>query len=249
MKNTIFFADLKEGSGKTLLNKLDSLLDHMDLKGKIREKDFVAIKLHFGEKGNTGFVRPHLLRKIVDRVKQFKGKPFLTDTNTLYTGTRSEAVSHLTTASEHGFSLENIGIPVMISDGLRGRNYMEAPVAGKHFRKVKVASDISDCDSMLALNHITGHILTGVGGAIKNVGMGCSSRRGKRGRRENSQPLEARRASSNDLPCIGWTSRRVIIRRIAQSQGQISKISARNRLTPLLRRTSSVPADTMVEPV
>src|SRR4030043_1931953 len=120
MKSPVFFSDLKVESGKTLLNKLDILLDCADLKEKIREKDFVAIKLHFGEKGNTAYIRPIFLRKVVDRVKQYKGKPFLTDTNTLYVGTRSEAVSHLTTAFENGFTDSVVNAPILIGDGLRG---------------------------------------------------------------------------------------------------------------------------------
>ncbi len=102
-KSKVFFSDMKVVSGKPLLDKLDALLDGVDLRGKVREKDLVAIKLHFGEKGNTAYVRPIFLRRIVDRVKESKGKPFLTDTNTLYIGTRSEAISHLTTAFQMDF--------------------------------------------------------------------------------------------------------------------------------------------------
>ncbi|MGZ3570053.1 MAG: DUF362 domain-containing protein, partial [Thermodesulfobacteriota bacterium] len=104
MKCPVYFSDLKVESGKTLLDKLDILLDRANLGGKIREKDLVAVKLHFGEKGNTAYVRPIFLRRVVDRIRQYRGKPFLTDTNTLYTGSRSEAVSHLITAFENGFT-------------------------------------------------------------------------------------------------------------------------------------------------
>src|SRR5512136_50222 len=103
MKSQVFFADLRS-SGKELLVKLDVLLGRADLKGKIREKDLVAIKLHFGEKGNTAFIRPLFIRRVVEQVRRYKGKPFLTDTNTLYSGARNEAVSHLTIAYQHGFA-------------------------------------------------------------------------------------------------------------------------------------------------
>jgi len=63
MKSPVFFSDLKVEVGKTLLDKLDILLDRADLQGKIKEKDLVAIKLHFGEKGNTAYVRPIFLRR------------------------------------------------------------------------------------------------------------------------------------------------------------------------------------------
>ena len=58
MKSDVFFSDLKVGFGKTLLDKLAVLLDRANLRGKINEKDLVALKLHFGEKGNTAFIRP-----------------------------------------------------------------------------------------------------------------------------------------------------------------------------------------------
>jgi len=56
---------------------------------------------------------------------------------------------------------------------------VEVEIKKKHFSKVKIACDIADCDSLLILTHITGHIMTGFAGAIKNLGMGCASRRGK----------------------------------------------------------------------
>src|SRR5512139_1833126 len=148
MKSSIFFSDLKGKSGKTLLDKLDILLDRAGLKGKIREKDLVAIKLHFGEKGNTAYVRPIFLRRIVDRVKQYNGKPFLTDTNTLYMGTRSEAVSHLTTAFENGFTESVVNAPILIADGLRGNSGIEVRIDQPIFKTVSIAREIYMADTL-----------------------------------------------------------------------------------------------------
>jgi len=188
MKSQVFFADLKMGSGKTLFDKLDILLDRMNLKEKIREKDLVAIKLHFGEKGNTGFVRPVFLQKIVGRVKQRKGKPFLTDTNTLYTGARSEAISHLTTAYEHGFTESVVGAPLVIADGLRGNSAIKVRIDKPIFKTVSIAHEIYMADSLICVTHFTGHELSGFGGALKNLGMGCSSREGKLSQHSNISP-------------------------------------------------------------
>jgi uncharacterized Fe-S center protein len=188
MKSQVFFADLKMGSGKTLFDKLDILLDRTNLKGKIREKDLVAIKLHFGEKGNTGFVRPVFLQKIVGRVKQRKGKPFLTDTNTLYTGARSEAISHLTTAYEHGFTESVVGAPLVIADGLRGNSAIKVRIDKPIFKTVSIAHEIYMADSLICVTHFTGHELSGFGGALKNLGMGCSSREGKLSQHSNISP-------------------------------------------------------------
>ena len=210
MKSTVFFADLKEGSGKTPLNKLDSLLDHADLKGKIREKEFVAIKLHFGEKGNTGFVRPHFLRKIVDRVKQFKGKPFLTDTNTLYTGTRSEAISHLITAYENGFTESVVGAPLVIADGLRGNSAVKVRIDKLLFKTVSIAHEIYMADTLICVTHFTGHELSGFGGALKNLGMGCSSREGKLSQHSNISPKVKTKACKGCELCLGWCPQEAI---------------------------------------
>jgi uncharacterized Fe-S center protein len=188
MKSSVFFSDLKVESGKTLLDKLDILLDRADLKGKIREKDLVAIKLHFGEKGNTAYIRPIFLRRVVDRVKQYKGKPFLTDTNTLYRGTRSEAVSHLTTAFEHGFTESVVNAPILIADGLRGNSAVKVRIDKPIFKTVSIAREIHMTDVLIAVTHFKGHELSGFGGALKNLGMGCSSREGKLSQHSNISP-------------------------------------------------------------
>jgi len=188
MKSNVFFADLKVGSGKTLFDKLDTLLDRTDLKGKIREKDFVAIKLHFGERGNTAFVRPIFLRKIVDWVKQCQGKPFLTDTNTLYTGARSETISHLTTAYEHGFTESVVGAPLVIADGLRGNSAIKVRIDKPIFKTVSIAHEIYMADVLISVAHFKGHELSGFGGALKNLGMGCASREGKLSQHSNISP-------------------------------------------------------------
>ena len=188
MKSNVFFSDLKVSSEKTLHHKLDILLDRAHLKEKIREKDLVAIKLHFGERGNTAFVRPIFLRKIVDRIKQFKGKPFLTDTNTLYTGARSEAISHLTTAYEHGFTESVVGAPLLIADGLRGNSAMKVRIDKPLFKTVSIAHAIYMADALITVTHFKGHELSGFGGALKNLGMGCSSREGKLSQHSNISP-------------------------------------------------------------
>ncbi len=179
MKSSVFFSDLKVESRKTLLDKLGVLLDRADVKSKIREKDLVAIKLHFGEKGNTAFVRPIFLRRIVDQVKELQGKPFLTDTNTLYTGTRSEAVSHLTTAFENGFTESVVNAPILIADGLRGNSSIRVRIDKPIFKTVPIAHALYMADALITVTHFKGHGLSGFGGALKNLGMGCSSREGK----------------------------------------------------------------------
>ena len=204
MKSPVFFSDLRVESKKTLLDKLDILLDRADLKGKTHEKDLVAIKLHFGEKGNTAFVRPIFLRRVVDRVKQYKGKPFLTDTNTLYIGTRSEAVSHLTTAFENGFTESVVNAPVLIADGLRGNSAMKVRIDKPIFKTVSIAREIYMADVLITVTHFKGHELSGFGGALKNLGMGCSSREGKLSQHSNISPQVKGKACKGCEICLSW---------------------------------------------
>ena len=217
MKSPVFFSDLKVESGKTLLDKLDILLDRVDLKGKIREKDLVAIKLHFGEKGNTAYVRPIFLRRVVDRVKQYKGKPFLTDTNTLYIGTRSEAVSHLTTASENGFTESVVNAPILIADGLRGNSTMKVRIDKPIFKTVSIAHAIYMADVLIAVTHFKGHELCGFGGVLKNLGMGCSSREGKLSQHSNISPKVKGKNCKGCERCLSWCAQEAISMRAPQS--------------------------------
>jgi uncharacterized Fe-S center protein len=210
MKSPVFFSDLKVESGKTLLDKVDILLDRADLKGKIREKDLVAIKLHFGEKGNTAFVRPIFLRRVADRVKQYKGKPFLTDTNTLYRGTRSEAVSHLTTAFENGFTESVVNAPIVIADGLRGNSAVKVRIDKPIFKTVSIAREIYMTDVLITVTHFKGHELSGFGGVLKNLGMGCASREGKLSQHSNISPQVKKKVCKGCESCLVWCAQEAI---------------------------------------
>jgi uncharacterized Fe-S center protein len=210
MISPVFFSDLKVEPGKTLLDKLDILLDRADLKGKIREKDLVAIKLHFGEKGNTAYVRPIFLRRVVDRVKQYKGKPFLTDTNTLYTGARSEAVSHLNTAVENGFAESVVNAPILIADGLRGNSAVKVRIDKPIFKTVSIAREIYMTDALITVTHFKGHELSGFGGALKNLGMGCASREGKLSQHSSISPKVDRKACKGCETCLSRCAQQAI---------------------------------------
>jgi len=210
MKSDVFFADLKAG-GKTLLHKLDALLDRTDLKGKIKERDLVAIKLHFGEKGNTAFVRPLFLRRVVDRVKQYKGKPFLTDTNTLYRGMRQEAISHMTTAFENGFAYSVVNAPILIADGLRGNSATKVRIDKPILKTVSIAHAISTADALIGVTHFTGHELCGFGGALKNLGMGCASREGKLSQHSNISPRVKEKVCNGCKRCLATCAREAIM--------------------------------------
>jgi len=179
-KSVVWFAPLRSAKKLSLVKRVGKLLESAGLKDAIAEGDLVAIKLHFGEEGNTGFVQPVFLREVVHRVKKAGGNPFLTDANTLYSGKRKNAVDHLTTAIHHGFAYATVEAPVIIADGLDGREACDVPIVGfKHFESVRIGSAAVHADAMVAVTHVKGHEATGFGGALKNVGMGLGCRSAK----------------------------------------------------------------------
>ena len=180
MKAKVFFAKAQKGETlESVRQKTLWPLDNAGLKKIVRKDALVAIKLSFGEEGNTGHIDAKHARIVADRIKELKGKPFFTDTNTLYKGMRMDAIDHANLAHEHGFRPEVCGAPVIIADGLRSGSDHEVKVAGKHFKAVKIARACADADAMVVLSHMTGHMVSGFGCAIKNIGMGCATRSGK----------------------------------------------------------------------
>ncbi len=179
MKSSVYFMDLRTSPKANLFAKLENLLNAADFSKTFKKRDLVAVKLHFGELGNIAFIRPVYIRKIVEMIKKSGGNPFLTDANTLYAGTRSDTPSHLTTAIQNGFAYAVVEAPLVIADGLRGRTEVPVKVEGKHIETAYIGTEIMEADAYISVAHFKGHELSGFGGAIKNTGMGCASRRGK----------------------------------------------------------------------
>ena len=179
-RSKVYMTDLRCRPGVSLLNKLEKLMRTAGI-GEINfERKLVAIKMHFGEPGNLAFLRPNYAKVVADVVKSLGGVPFLTDCNTLYPGRRKNALEHLDAAYENGFSPLSTGCQVIIGDGLRGNDDVEVPVEGaEYIQTAKIGKAIMEADVIISLSHFKGHEQTGFGGAIKNLGMGCGSRRGK----------------------------------------------------------------------
>ena len=179
-KAKVYFTDMKVPiNGQSLLVKLRKLI----LKAKIDDIDFknkfVAIKVHFGEEGNLSYLRHNYAKVLVDIIRERGGKPFLTDCGTLYPGGRKNALDHLDCAYLHGYFPMATGCHVVIGDGLKGTDDVCVPVKGEYVKEAKIGRAVMDADIVISLNHFKGHEMTGFGGAIKNVGMGCGSRGGK----------------------------------------------------------------------
>lgn len=175
----VFFCDIGTNHFKTIFDNIARLLSASKFESIFSKNDHVAVKLSFGEWGNLNYVKPQYVAVCVDELKKTGSKPFLTDTNTLYKGMRTEAVGHIANAVRNGFGYDGMQVPVIIADGIKGNNYIEVDVPGKPFSKVKIASDIYNSDAILCISHFKFHELVGFGGAIKNLGMGCAAKAGK----------------------------------------------------------------------
>ena len=197
-RSKVYMTDLRCRPGVSLLNKLEKLMRTAGI-GEINfERKLVAIKMHFGEPGNLAFLRPNYAKVVADVVKSLGGVPFLTDFNTLYPGRRKNALEHLDAAYENGFSPLSTGCQVIIGDGLRGNDDVEVPVEGaEYIQTAKIGKAIMEADVIISLSHFKGHEQTGFGGAIKNLGMGCGSRRGKMEQHAQGKPMVAPRR------CVG----------------------------------------------
>ena len=178
--STVYYTDFRCPVGTSLTDKLRRLCIAAGIKNIDMEGRFVAIKMHFGELGNLAYLRPNYAKVVADLCKEQGGMPFLTDCNTLYPGSRKNALEHLTCAQLNGFWPMTTGCQVIIADGLRGTDEVEVPVPnGEYCKTAKIGRAIMDADIFISLSHFKGHESTGFGGAIKNIGMGCGSRAGK----------------------------------------------------------------------
>ena len=175
----VYFTDMRCGTNDTLLKKTARLIEAAGFDGIDMDRRFVAIKTHFGEYGNLSYLRPNYSKVIGDAVKVKGGIPFLTDTNTLYVGMRKHAVEHLENAMLNGFTPMTTGCQVIIADGLKGTDEVEVPIDGEYVKEAKIGRAIVDADVLVTLSHFKCHEMTGFGGALKNLAMGCASRRGK----------------------------------------------------------------------
>ena len=190
MASKVYFTDFCTGTSETLPQKLSRLIlsagiDQIDFKDK-----FVAIKIHFGELGNMAHLRSGYARVLVDIIKDLGGKPFLTDCNTLYIGSRKNALDHIETAYLNGFTPYSTGAHVIIADGLKGTDEVAVPVVGcEYVKEALIGRAIMDADIVISLNHFKGHEEAGFGGALKNLGMGAGSRAGKKDMHDACRPV------------------------------------------------------------
>ena len=194
----VYFTNLRTHGRESQLDKLKRLVYRAGIDQIDFENKFVAIKIHFGELGNLSFLRPNYARAVADVVKELGGKPFLTDCNTLYVGSRKNALEHIDTAYQNGFTPYATGCQVIIADGIKGTDEALVSVKnGEYVKEAKIGHALMDADIVISLTHFKGHEQAGFGGAMKNLGMGGGSRAGKMEQHAAGKP------SVNGGRCIG----------------------------------------------
>ena len=185
----VYFTDLRTRPGVNLPDKLEKLVRRAGIENIDWQDKFAVVKIHFGELGNMAYIRPGYADRLVRVLKGLGAKVYLSDSNTLYKGSRSNAVDHIRTAAYNGFNPIQVDAPVIIADGVKGTDCVDIPVSGAvHCPTAKIGRAIADADIVVSLTHFKGHEQTGFGGTLKNLGMGAASVGGKLLLHSESQP-------------------------------------------------------------
>jgi len=205
VKEQVYFLKMEDNEDDAAVSgRLEKTLIEKDFFSFIEPKDMVGFKTHFGEKNTRGFIRPVYFKMMGELVKKKNALPFLTETSTLYRGRRTNAVDHIEFAHHQGFGFEDTGMPIIISDGLLGDEEIEVKIPGRLFKSVKIASLIVKTQALVMASHFTGHLITGFGAALKNMGMGCSSRRGKLIQHSTAKPSIVKKKCVACGDCMKW---------------------------------------------
>ena len=212
MPEKVYFVPVGDNEDPSSISKkLKNLLKETGFDGYFKKSEYVAVKTHFGEEKNRTYLHPVIVKTVIDRLKQRGVRCFLTETSTLYRGSRSNAVDHIELAYRHGFGYEKIGAPIIMADGLFGDTETSIPINGIHYKEVNIASEVAKIHGLVVLSHFKGHIETGFGGALKNIGMGLSSRMGKLVQHSVMKPEIIRSRCTGCGICIKWCPQDTIV--------------------------------------
>ncbi len=201
MRSKVYFINFGESGKNHIYRRIAKLIDKSKAREVFKKDDIAAVKLHLGEE-SPFFIAPVYVRVVVMAFGNCGVEFFLTDTTTLYVGSRRNAPSYIMRAIHNGFSA--VGLPIVIADGLRGQDYRVVKIKGNHTREVKVASAIYYADSILLLSHFKGHLVTGYGGAIKNLGMGGVAKSDKLFAHSNVHPFVLEKRCNRCGICLQW---------------------------------------------
>ncbi|HNR88156.1 MAG TPA: DUF362 domain-containing protein [Spirochaetota bacterium] len=214
MKPQVFFIRVAEGEDDGAVErKIGRLYSSAGFDPFVAKGETVAVKTHFGEKGNTTHIRANHVRQIIKKIKAAGGKPYLTETSVLYKSKRSNALDHILLAIEHGFGYDKMGAPIIMADGFLGNWEREIEINGEYYTRVSVAGDALAPDKLFVVSHATGHLASGLGAALKNLGMGLSSRKGKLNQHSQAAPAVKPTACTLCRKCIRWCPAEAVVER------------------------------------
>ncbi|MDR1098530.1 MAG: DUF362 domain-containing protein [Tannerella sp.] len=240
----VYFTNLRTSPRSNLPDKMERLVKKAGLTAIVLDKQFVAVKIHFGEPGNMAYLRPNYAARMAKLLRSEGAKPFLTDSNTLYSGGRSNAVDHLQSAMENGYNPISAQCPVIIADGLKGTDYREIELNGKYCKAPKIGAAIVDADVFISMNHFKGHEQAGFGGALKNIGMGSASIGGKLELHSSSKPaIEAENCKSCNVCAVHCAHDAIHLNRNRIAEIDYSKCTGCGQCVALCQYDSAVLAD------
>ena len=201
----VYFIPVSEGSSDgSLAEKWGRRFESQGFLDLIEARDMVAVKTHFGETKKSGYPRPVFLKTLGDMIKKKQALPFMTETATLYKGNRNNAVVHTEHAIKQGFDYDSTGMPIIMADGLYGDEEVDVKINGRIYDSVKIAPLFVKSQSFVCISHFTGHLLAGFGAALKNLGMGCASRRGKMVQHSTAKPEISESMCTMCNQCVIW---------------------------------------------
>lgn len=205
MSSKVYYYPTPEGTGMDhWIEGTIKICQALGIPANISPNDYVGIKLHVGEGENDTHISWKLIKQIVELAQLAECTPLMIDTSTLYLGQRNNAVKHTILAHKHGFTIENVGAPFILVDGLAGESEREIEIDGELFDSVKVAYDVPLIDYLIVVSHATGHPEAGIGVALKNVGMGLSSRKGKLRQHASMKPQIDPEKCTLCHKCMRW---------------------------------------------
>lgn len=199
---TVHLCRVPDAQPETWPGAVERLLDAARPLGFVKPRDRVAIKVHVGEPGKAMPLPPEVSAVVAARLRALEAHPFFTDTAVLYTGPRSHGVAHTEVAVRRGFTLERAGAVFIPADGLAGNQEVQVEVPGRHSRRVGIAAAIADAQGAVIVSHATGHLATGFGATLKNLGMGCAARKGKLAQHSDTKPFVTRESCTGCGECV-----------------------------------------------
>ncbi len=175
------------GKEKPYVESLRKLLEQFQ--SPFAPDDSVGIKLHWGERDNRSYLPADYAKEIAVWLQAQGAKPFVFDTTVLYSGGRRTAEDSLKTAADHGYTADFLGCPIIVADGMDGRDIVSIPADYKHFKTVQVCSVFDKAKGFVIFSHFKGHMVSLFGGAIKNISMGFASRAQKQRMHSDYHPV------------------------------------------------------------